>query len=141
MIRIRRPCKISLMARIAIRGRTFELPILMARGAIGRSVRAGKRERSRVMIECGRFPCVHRMARRAIVRELRRDMVRRRRGRKLRLMACIAIRRGTFEKSVLMARGAIGGEMRSRQWEIGLLMIECGRFPRCGRMARRAIVR
>lgn len=88
--RILSPIPVGLMASVAVSRQCCVVVVGVAGGACNRGMRAGKRERSVVVIERRWAPGRGRMADRAIRWESRRHVIRIRRSREVRLVARIA---------------------------------------------------
>ena len=115
---------IGLMTRPAIRGGTVVHAVHMALRATGVDMRAGEREIRAAVIKARRRPAVGRVTYGAVVIIIPGDMIRIGHAFVIRLMTRPAIRRSAGKLSVDMAQGAVHADMRSRQWELRLIMIE-----------------
>ena len=104
MIGIRRALKIGLMARVTIRRRSGKTIVDMALIAGRRHMRAEQRETRFVVIERRGLPSAGGVAARAVVREIRRRVIRIRGALKIRLMTREAIHRRAGEAIIHMAQ-------------------------------------
>lgn len=94
-----------------------------------------------VVIECCRPPRIHRMASRAVVREIQRHVIRIRRTLEIRLMARVAIHRRADVTIIDMALIARRRHMRAEQRKARFAVIERRGLPCVGGMARSTIMR
>lgn len=92
------------------------------------------------MIERRWYPCCRRVARLAVMVEIRGDMVGVRRSLIVRLMALVAIGKLDLIIPVRMACRALRGRVFAGERECRDRMIECRRTPCYRRMARLAIM-
>jgi hypothetical protein len=141
VIGVRRPLEIRLMAGEAIHRRAGKAIVHVALRASRRRVRAEQRKARFVMIESRRLPGARRVAARAGLRKIRRDVIRIRRALKIALMAGEAVRRRAGEAIVHVTQIACYGEMRAGERKLRAVVIEVRRQPGVNRMARQAIVR
>lgn len=124
MIRIYRTREITLMACIAIRSQSFELPILMTGRARRRLMGACQHKIRFIMVEHRRPPPTHCMAGQTVAVELRRLMVRLGRLVVGLLVAGEALARESRIDIVRMANAAGDGSMGADQLEVRLRMLE-----------------
>jgi hypothetical protein len=132
--------EINRVTRVAVCRCAFELTVLMARGTVCRDVRTEQDEVCLFMVERGRLPHGHRVACRAVVRELTRHVIRSDGLREISRMARVAVCRRTFELTVLMAGCTVSRDVRAEQGKICFLVVERRRLPHGHRMASRAVV-
>ena len=128
------------VAGIASRGQGGVLIVDMTAGASRGRMLSGQGEFGGVVIEFGTQPVCCRMAKLAILRESRRNVIRRCGGLILFQVAGITGRGQCRVLSIGMALSASRGGVLSGQWEFGGVVIELGAQPIGGRMARLAIL-
>lgn len=93
-----------------------------------------------VVIERCRRPRIHRVASRAVVREIQRHVIRIRWALEICLMAGIAIQRRAGIAIIDMALIACRRHMRAEQRKTRLAVIERRGLPRVGRVARQTVM-
>lgn len=104
---------ITLVAGVALRRRVIILSVGMALSACHRDMGAGERELRQVVVKRRRSPCDGRMALRACMTVVPRDVVRIGYRLIVRLMAAVAVRRQVLILSARVTRGAVDAHMRA----------------------------
>ena len=113
-------------------------PVDVAAAAGHLHMLAGQREAGLIVIERGRMPRHGRMAGCTIQRERRLSVLRSCRCVVLLQMAGRTLHRRPLIDTVSVALTAGDSRMRTRQWELGLIVIKCRRSPGRCRMTGRA---
>lgn len=130
-----------LMARPAVGWRPRILPISMALSATCADMGASQRKAAQIMVELRRRPRRCRMTGRAVMRELQLFMI----GIRCCGVICLVTRPAVGGRAMILpgdvAFGAVRSDMRSRQRERRVVMIERRRTPRRSCVAALAGVR
>ncbi len=124
MIRIGRVEVVALMTEITVGGRALELSVDVAQGTRDVDMGAGQRERRVAVVKGCRGPAVRRMADRAVVIVIARDVIGIGYALVIRLVAGPAVRRSALELSVYVTQIARNINVRSGQRERRVAVIE-----------------
>ncbi len=140
VIRIRRAVVVGEVATVAGGRRALVDVVLVALGALDRSMRPGEGGlRRRRVVELGALPLCRRMADGAVLREARSHVVWIRSLVEVRQVATVAGGRRTGVLAVNVARRALSVAVRAGERESGLGMVELGSLPLHSRMTDRAV--
>jgi hypothetical protein len=141
VIGIRGSLEIRLMAGEAIHRRTGKAIVHVTLRASRCRMRAEQRKARFVMIESCGLPGTRRVAARAGLRKIRRDMIRIRRALKIALMAGEAVFRRSGKTVVHVTLIAGDSKMCAGERKLRAVVIEVRRQPGINRVAGQAIVR